>query len=101
MGHSIAGVYIRAYAAWYPQQLSGLIFVDGSTPLQEERPAFKAVGVSAPPVTAFSSELPRSGFHGDRQVLIRVHVLWPFDDGTGTICVPASGRHSQSDVWPH
>jgi len=43
MGHSIAGVYIRAYASRYPQQLSGLIFVDGSTPLQEERPAFKAV----------------------------------------------------------
>ena len=37
MGHSIAGLYIRDYAARYPQNLSGLIFVDGSTPLQEDR----------------------------------------------------------------
>lgn len=37
MGHSIAGLYIRDYVARYPQNLSGLIFVDGSTPLQEDR----------------------------------------------------------------
>src|ERR1700730_11930079 len=36
MGHSVAGLYIRAYAARYPQKLSGLVFVDGSTPLQED-----------------------------------------------------------------
>ena len=48
MGHSIAGIYIRAYAARYPQQLSGLIFVDGSTPLQEEPRAFKAMLTKGP-----------------------------------------------------
>jgi pimeloyl-ACP methyl ester carboxylesterase len=37
MGHSISGLYIRAYAARYPQRISGLVFVDGSTPLQEDR----------------------------------------------------------------
>lgn len=37
MGHSIAGLYIRDYAARYPQNLSSLVFVDGSTPLQEDR----------------------------------------------------------------
>jgi hypothetical protein len=37
MGHSVAGIYIRAYAARYPNNLSGLVFVDGSTPLQEDR----------------------------------------------------------------
>jgi pimeloyl-ACP methyl ester carboxylesterase len=37
MGHSIAGLYIRDYASRYPQNLSGLIFVDGSTPLQDDR----------------------------------------------------------------
>jgi pimeloyl-ACP methyl ester carboxylesterase len=37
MGHSISGLYIRAYAARYPQSISGLVFVDGSTPLQEDR----------------------------------------------------------------
>jgi pimeloyl-ACP methyl ester carboxylesterase len=37
MGHSISGLYIRDYAARYPQNLSGLVFVDGSTPLQDDR----------------------------------------------------------------
>jgi len=37
MGHSIAGLDIRDYAARYPQNLSGLVFVDGSPPLQEDR----------------------------------------------------------------
>jgi pimeloyl-ACP methyl ester carboxylesterase len=37
MGHSIAGLYIRDYAVRYPQNVSGLVFVDGSTPLQEDR----------------------------------------------------------------
>lgn len=37
MGHSIAGLYIRAYASRYPHQVAGLIFVDGSTPLQQDR----------------------------------------------------------------
>ena len=34
MGHSIAGIYIRAYSSKYPEQVAGLVFVDGSTPLQ-------------------------------------------------------------------
>jgi pimeloyl-ACP methyl ester carboxylesterase len=42
MGHSIAGMYIRAYATRYPTEVAGLIFVDGSTPLQNRNPAFKA-----------------------------------------------------------
>lgn len=37
MGHSIAGLYIGDYAARYPQNLSGLVFVDGSTPLEGDR----------------------------------------------------------------
>jgi pimeloyl-ACP methyl ester carboxylesterase len=37
MGHSIAGLYIRAYVNRYPHNVSGLVFVDSSTPLQEDR----------------------------------------------------------------
>ncbi|HZV60274.1 MAG TPA: alpha/beta hydrolase [Candidatus Eremiobacteraceae bacterium] len=37
MGHSAGGLYIRAYATRYPNNLAGLVFVDGSTPLQEDR----------------------------------------------------------------
>ncbi|HEY6765340.1 MAG TPA: alpha/beta hydrolase, partial [Candidatus Sulfotelmatobacter sp.] len=40
MGHSIAGIYIRDYATRYPAQVAGLIFVDGSTPLQGRNPVF-------------------------------------------------------------
>lgn len=42
MGHSIAGIYIRAYASRYPAQVAGLIFVDASTPLQDEDPVLGA-----------------------------------------------------------
>lgn len=42
MGHSIAGIYIRDYATRYPADVAGLIFVDGSTPLQNRNPAFRA-----------------------------------------------------------
>jgi len=49
MGHSIAGMYIRDYAKRYPEQVAGLVFVDGSTPLQDENPAFKAAGETGIP----------------------------------------------------
>ena len=42
MGHSIAGIYLRDYATRYPENVVGLIFVDGSTPLQNRNPAFHA-----------------------------------------------------------
>jgi pimeloyl-ACP methyl ester carboxylesterase len=48
MGHSISGIYIRDYATRYPAEVAGLIFVDGSTPLQERNPAFKAVFAKKP-----------------------------------------------------
>ena len=34
MGHSMGGMYIRDYAAHYPENLSGLILMDSSIPLQ-------------------------------------------------------------------
>jgi len=37
MGHSISGIYLRSYAAHYPNDLAGLVFVDGATPLQDDR----------------------------------------------------------------
>ncbi len=50
MGHSIAGIYIRDYATRYPTQVAGLIFVDGSTPLQMRNPAFSALNRQGPPL---------------------------------------------------
>ncbi len=41
MGHSISGIYIRDYATRYPEDVAGLIFVDGSTPLQNRNSAFR------------------------------------------------------------
>lgn len=37
MGHSIAGLYLRSYAAHYLNDLAGLVLVDGATPLQDDR----------------------------------------------------------------
>ncbi len=48
MGHSIAGIYMRDYASHYPTDLAGIVFVDGSTPLQQDNPAFKAVPKGPP-----------------------------------------------------
>jgi pimeloyl-ACP methyl ester carboxylesterase len=37
VGHSIAGIYARAYANRYTAELAGLVLVDGATPLQDDR----------------------------------------------------------------
>lgn len=37
VGHSISGIYLRSYAARYPGDLAGLVFIDGATPLQDSR----------------------------------------------------------------
>ena len=49
MGHSIAGLYERDYATRYPNQVVGLVFVDGSTPLQERNAAMRALDQNGPP----------------------------------------------------
>jgi len=36
-GHSISGIYLRAYAAHYRTDLAGLVLIDGATPLQDDR----------------------------------------------------------------
>jgi pimeloyl-ACP methyl ester carboxylesterase len=67
MGHSIAGIYLRDYASRYPENVVGLIFVDGSTPLQNRHPAFKAHPNPEPPSwlkvllkkAAFAAGIPR------------------------------------------
>ena len=48
MGHSIAGLYMREYASRYPADIAGIVFVDVSTPLQDEDPAMKAVDSKTP-----------------------------------------------------
>lgn len=37
MGHSIAGIHMREYEARYPENVKGIVFLDGSTPLQDAR----------------------------------------------------------------
>jgi pimeloyl-ACP methyl ester carboxylesterase len=36
MGHSIAGIHMRNYTARYPEQVAGIVFIDGSTPQQDK-----------------------------------------------------------------
>lgn len=52
MGHSIAGIYIRAYTARYPGDVAGLIFLDASSP-HEDKPVtpLLAAGWSVPSFT--------------------------------------------------
>ena len=42
VGASRGGLYIRDFAAKFPQQVAGLVFVDSSTPLQQDNPTYKA-----------------------------------------------------------
>jgi pimeloyl-ACP methyl ester carboxylesterase len=37
MGHSIAGLHMRAYLSKYPQDIAGVVFVDAATPEGIER----------------------------------------------------------------
>lgn len=37
MGHSAGGLHIRAYATRFPQDVAGLVFVDASSPSQNDR----------------------------------------------------------------
>jgi pimeloyl-ACP methyl ester carboxylesterase len=52
MGHSIAGIYMRDYVSRYPENIVGIVFEDGSTPLQDENPLMKAQESKAPPTWA-------------------------------------------------
>jgi len=40
---------MRDYATRYPEGIVGIIFVDGSTPLQDENPVMKAGSGKTPP----------------------------------------------------
>jgi pimeloyl-ACP methyl ester carboxylesterase len=68
MGHSISGIYMRDYASRYPEGLAGMVFVDGSSPMQQENPAFKAASSKGPPQwvgmfimkSAFIAGIPRA-----------------------------------------
>ena len=40
MGHSIAGMYVRAYETHYPTDVAGIVFVDGSSPEQFHNPLY-------------------------------------------------------------
>jgi pimeloyl-ACP methyl ester carboxylesterase len=56
MGHSIAGLYMRDYATRYPKNVVGIVFVDASTPLQEQNAAMQA-GEKGPPAWFLRSAL--------------------------------------------
>ena len=43
VGASRGGLYIRDFASHFPTQVAGLVFVDSSTPLQQDDPVYKAV----------------------------------------------------------
>lgn len=46
LGHSLGGLFIRAYAAQYPDQIVGLIFLDASTPAAYVSPEGDTLGIT-------------------------------------------------------
>ncbi len=55
MGHSMGGINIRAYATHYPQDLVGLIFVEGATPLEEDHESAELKARTLPSTSQYYS----------------------------------------------
>jgi pimeloyl-ACP methyl ester carboxylesterase len=55
MGHSLAGIYIRAYASRYPQEVTGLIFVEGATPFGDDRASAELKAMTLPSKSQYYS----------------------------------------------
>jgi pimeloyl-ACP methyl ester carboxylesterase len=54
VGHSLGGLYVRAYTAAYPEQVSGLVLLDASHPDQAQHLSAEALAEGA----AFERQLP-------------------------------------------
>jgi pimeloyl-ACP methyl ester carboxylesterase len=65
VGHSIGGLFVRAYTAAYPHEVSGLVLLDSAHPHQFERyPELRAQNDSYARMQAFFPALARIGlFH--------------------------------------
>jgi pimeloyl-ACP methyl ester carboxylesterase len=63
MGHSAGGIYIRAYATQYPDDVAGLMFVDASSPTQNlvMPPALKALDEDSAFQVALAKAMVRLG----------------------------------------
>lgn len=62
VGHSIGGLYVRAFASRYPQEVAGLVLVDSAHPFQFERfPEFAAEQESYNTISQFFPALARLG----------------------------------------
>jgi pimeloyl-ACP methyl ester carboxylesterase len=57
MGHSRAGLYIRAYNHLHPEQVKGLIFVDAGSPLNDDRMSPELRAASSYSAASYSKPL--------------------------------------------
>ncbi len=55
MGHSMGGIFIRAYAAHYPQDVAGLIFIEGASPFQEDHESAELRAQTLPSTSQYYS----------------------------------------------
>lgn len=75
VGHSLGGIYIRKYAAMYPDEVAGMVLVEssheGQTPLLNQVYTWKVklAGVTMYPRLIFSTRKGREG--GDRWSMLR------------------------------
>ena len=83
MGHSRAGMYIRAYNQLYPEQVKGLIFVDSSVFLYEDRmsPELRAANSYSKPFYYSLIAMMALGLH---RVAGECSPESGFDEATGT-----------------
>ncbi|MGB7554634.1 MAG: alpha/beta hydrolase [Candidatus Korobacteraceae bacterium] len=55
MGHSMGGIFIRAYATHYPQDVVGLIFIESASPFQEDHESAELRAQTLPSASQYYS----------------------------------------------
>lgn len=103
MGHSRAGLYVRAYNRLYPEQVKGLILIDTSTPLAEERMSPELRVASPFSAGAYSKRLYYSLVSLNTLGLLRVMGACSpnpaFDEPTGKRIAQLECGKSASPIW--
>ena len=101
MGHSLGGIYVRAYASRYPQNVVGLIFVDSSTPLQEKygSPDVRAIFARNIPTYEYYFALLVSALGVPRVMGECTKVPAGFDERIGKMLAEDNCGISLRDVW--
>ncbi len=103
MGHSRAGMYIRAFSYLYPEQVKGLIFVDVAAPLDDDRMSPELRAASSYSAASYSEpfyySLVSAGALGLYRVMGACSPNPAFDEPTGKRIAQLECGKNLSPIW--